>query len=534
MRLMNVDVELVAWHLSDLDAHAICHARHPQLTGYDIIEAPRDEMQVEGILHVLNGSAAKEPSMLRQQADLLVIAQDENFDPKSIGTKTNAVILPTGTDLDELRAALDDFFEGIACFGDVATKILSEQQRSNLLRNYLDLASELLGNPCAVFDQAGSCVESSTWQHTESATWNAAVSGDLSSLDEREHSWLLDGLPDLAAAHPYPLVIEGGVGGRGAVMGVDVGGDSPFVLALHESEAPITPAQLPVIWYFGNFLSYYLRSRQRKNRLDDMRVILEDIGYGTERDPERIVRRVRNAGFELERGSLLAVFRSVTGSLPYSQTEAVRSTVSLALGGPTAVAGDDIITIVPPGKEQAIKHLVSESEPHPWQERIVAGISFEIDGADRLGVALRQARDALYWGMTFAPFFHIHTFGRILLCSLVNHLGPDASPYDFCDPTAMQMVRYDKEHGTHYSRTLNCYLINYKQANMAAKWLEVHPNTVLNRLNRIKELFDVDLDRSDKLYLIELTFGILAAIPGNEADRQVVSWEMPPSMRPPY
>lgn len=77
----------------------------------------------------------------------------------------------------------------------------------------------------------------------------------------------------------------------------------------------------------------------------------------------------------------------------------------------------------------------------------------------------------------------------------------------------IQVGQYDLENGTEYCETLKCYLLNEMNCAIMAEKLHVHKNTILYRLQRAGELFDLNL--KDCRVITDLYLGLfLAECPG--------------------
>ncbi len=61
----------------------------------------------------------------------------------------------------------------------------------------------------------------------------------------------------------------------------------------------------------------------------------------------------------------------------------------------------------------------------------------------------------------------------------------------FLHPVLFRLLEYDSLHGTDYFRTLHTFSLNMHNKDQAAGILHIHRNTLLYRLNRIRELFDL-------------------------------------------
>ncbi|MBP3394571.1 MAG: helix-turn-helix domain-containing protein [Lentisphaeria bacterium] len=75
-------------------------------------------------------------------------------------------------------------------------------------------------------------------------------------------------------------------------------------------------------------------------------------------------------------------------------------------------------------------------------------------------------------------------------------------------PLIDEMERYDAENRTEYMDTVRIYINSRFNATVTAQKLFIHTNTVFYRLDRIRELWDVDILDADVLYNIMLAFRI--------------------------
>ncbi len=71
----------------------------------------------------------------------------------------------------------------------------------------------------------------------------------------------------------------------------------------------------------------------------------------------------------------------------------------------------------------------------------------------------------------------------------------------FCHPAIIQLHDYDQAKGTHYLETLEAYIKNYKNYYLAADAAYIHRNTMVYRINKIKEITGLSLDDNEMLDL---------------------------------
>lgn len=78
-----------------------------------------------------------------------------------------------------------------------------------------------------------------------------------------------------------------------------------------------------------------------------------------------------------------------------------------------------------------------------------------------------------------------------------------------CHPALRQLMEYDEDHGGELMETLFCYLQVAGSTARAAKLLNLHKNTMLYRLGRIKEVLGMDLGNGEDLFMLQMSFRAL-------------------------
>lgn len=74
------------------------------------------------------------------------------------------------------------------------------------------------------------------------------------------------------------------------------------------------------------------------------------------------------------------------------------------------------------------------------------------------------------------------------------------------------MYDHDQLHGTSYMLTLENYFINNLNVTETSKAMFLHRNTLIYRIEKIKEILNLDLKHSEELLRIQLALKIFSIL----------------------
>ena len=88
----------------------------------------------------------------------------------------------------------------------------------------------------------------------------------------------------------------------------------------------------------------------------------------------------------------------------------------------------------------------------------------------------------------------------------------ESYPLDaFLEPLILTIGRYDKKNNSEYVKTLEAYVLSGLNNKQAAARLNVHINTLIYRINRMKELFGIDFADSNLITTLICNFLLISA-----------------------
>jgi len=103
----------------------------------------------------------------------------------------------------------------------------------------------------------------------------------------------------------------------------------------------------------------------------------------------------------------------------------------------------------------------------------------------------------------------IHWYDDYVIYDLLEKLGTDRKLENYCYPPLAEILAYDRQHNTDYAYTIYVLILSGGRQLEAAKALNIHRSTIQYRLERINNLFGLDLSDNFCLLRLCLSYGIL-------------------------
>jgi len=128
---------------------------------------------------------------------------------------------------------------------------------------------------------------------------------------------------------------------------------------------------------------------------------------------------------------------------------------------------------------------------------LVVGVSLEFSSFMNLRYAFIQAKAALNTSVLH-PEKNIFHFSDNYADHIVELLNNSTSLLSICHPKIVELYQYNGEKGHEFVYTLQTYLLCGRSLSATASIMHVHRNTLLYRLERIREIIGNDFDVQDE------------------------------------
>lgn len=164
-----------------------------------------------------------------------------------------------------------------------------------------------------------------------------------------------------------------------------------------------------------------------------------------------------------------------------------------------------VINLSRPGTDQhAVRRILA---PLVRDSCMYVGISNPVDNIHHIAVGFRQADIALQYIVEENSSQWIVPFSECALHYIRGRATQEIPAKMLADHSLLTILRYDRKHGTQYYNTLQSYLVNERNIPKTANALIIHRTTLTYRLEKMQELFNLNLDDDyQRLYLLVSLF----------------------------
>jgi purine catabolism regulator len=134
---------------------------------------------------------------------------------------------------------------------------------------------------------------------------------------------------------------------------------------------------------------------------------------------------------------------------------------------------------------------------------LAVGIGRPADALFGLRDSYREARQALSMARRLADPNPLY-FGELNVYRLLFQLEYSPELNAFCQEIIGKLVEYDRTQGTNWLETLTAYFAHNGNLTQTAEALFLHRNTLLYRMDRIREISGLDLDNPETRLSVQL------------------------------
>jgi len=228
--------------------------------------------------------------------------------------------------------------------------------------------------------------------------------------------------------------------------------------------------------------------------------LLDDLLDEPLRDIDNLRDRARRVGAELDVRHTVVVARSASGDR--SRLVAAASFLAGQLGGLATERQGSVVLLLPLDDPSVAARRVCRELAGALSAPVTAGASAAVERPDQVPAALREAMRCLATLESLGREGEGASAVELGFLGVLLAEGHDVIP--FVRRTIGPVLDYDHQHGTDLTGTLTAYFSNDRNLARTREALQIHVNTVTQRLERITKLLGDDWQQNDRSLEVQI------------------------------
>lgn len=231
-------------------------------------------------------------------------------------------------------------------------------------------------------------------------------------------------------------------------------------------------------------------------------------------NPMSCARRMQLVGFSPQADLFVVCVRSRHGALDPRAAESIRGQLQALLHHSLATLYEgELVALVSradaprlPECDEATLARVALSND------LLVGVSNEFHEVTDIRAHLAQARAALRYGSTYTKILddtHVYRYCEYTYMEMLDICNDHINLMNYVHPAIWGLWEHDQAHDSELVETLFAFMQNGCNTAKTAALLSLHKNTLLYRLNRIKDVTNNDLGSGEDLFLFHLSIRTL-------------------------
>lgn len=258
-----------------------------------------------------------------------------------------------------------------------------------------------------------------------------------------------------------------------------------------------------------------LYARHRLHEIEKPRnALFRDLASGLIKDEEVLKNRMDNCYLPLKE-YYQVIYLGVTNGTDSSMTEVERMHLKNTLDNDSPplinYRNNEYIAILLVGKNRELIESTKQKLLNGYlkNEKLLIGISSIYSDLLKTQIKLREAELSATTGYLLYPTRYTHCFEDLYIDILIKFARERTDTNIFIMDELIKLKAYDKQRNTEYYDTLYAFILCKGSINRLCEKLTIHKNTALYRVNKIKEIIELELSDFNELVRLYLSFLVL-------------------------
>lgn len=456
---------------------------------------------------------------------VLIDGGDAREVPEALAANRNVniMLVREGHDPFALYNRLQDYFIEDAGVTDAVRRILMALLSNRGLQNLVEEASGALGNPVLVVDPSYRYV---AWHglplphEADDSDYARTMAAEIESqtILEKGIDYIRRSSLDEELSHARrPIVRENEAIGRATMIGaVSVHGVCVAHVMMIAQNRPFTPADeeiferlVPIVGQELQKSELYTSSRDQMGAY-----FLANLLRDEQPSQAVIARRLETLGYRPRDTFFLVVLRPTTCPLSGNAEASLHAQIQPLLTASLCTPFDGDLVVLLSRREETDLGAADRQllERVALTNSLRVGVSNAFGNLTDIRRHLAQARAAIEFGSRFTKVLedtHVYRYCDYHYMEMLELLSEKSNLMNYCHPSILALLEHDERHGSELTETLFAYMQNTANTARTAKLLNLHKNTLLYRMGRIREILGNDLTSGEDLFIYHLSIRTL-------------------------
>ena len=284
-------------------------------------------------------------------------------------------------------------------------------------------------------------------------------------------------------------------------------------ILMNELQTPLAPGMFQALEFVASYVIMILRrnDRQPDYRYRNFQDTFVELLQGVEVDRNDLDTMLDIMDWEANDHYLCLRLQSQNPNIPIRSDSALRSILATFLPSHFSFYHDiQLCAVINLSKSRVNRHTIRQQlAPHIRDSYMYGGLSNPVFHIRQIADGFRQAEISLKNTIRERSSRWLTPFEACAMDYIVK-LAQERFPTELLvSPYVLHMRDYDRANGTQYYETLRVFLNHERSIPKTAEAMIIHRTTLTYRLNKLQEMWPINLDNDDlRMYLL-LSFHIL-------------------------
>lgn len=414
----------------------------------------------------------------------------------------NIYVLPADSDLIELHHRIDSTLADERRYPGVMNQLLEALYQSNGLQSIVNTAADIVENSILINDISYHVIAKSYRTipgkiFLEGVTSNGFIMEDI--VDSMRNQGVFRVIRQLKS----PLFKQQeGTQNNWLFRSVCINDIPVADIAIFADNRPFRYIDFLLTELLCKIIAIELQKDEFYKRNGNMAYsyFIHDLLRGTLNNQNVIIQRAKMLGLKLYDSYWIAVAKNSNSTAGRNNIDYIASQLHLLLPeGKWIVYQQMIIALFSrPDQKKLSAHEQTLLDHFASDNQLSIGLSDLFYDPAQTPLYYTQALHACSTITPEKPAYGVKAFSDVLVYHVIQVMEQQHDYREMLHPSLIKLEDYDRHYNTGLMGTLKQYLICARNITKAAGILNIHRNTLLYRLNRIKEITNLDLENGDE------------------------------------